>query len=93
MGGLKYFFLGGSLLIDSSDRQRVQYFWKALDFKFQVGYHWGLSQGQEFDRHLGEQQQSKQGQYVDPRAQLRDCFLGSNKEVFIFMLMEATSNT
>ena len=38
-------------------------------------YHWGLSQGKEFQQILGEQQKGGHGQYIAPSALLKDLFL------------------
>ena len=37
-------FVWGLLVMDYSDHQRVKYFWKALDFKYHLGYPWGVPQ-------------------------------------------------
>ena len=33
-------YFWGLLLMDHSEHQRVKYFWEAVDFKYQFGFHW-----------------------------------------------------
>ena len=42
-GGAKLYFWG-LLLMDHSDHHRVKYFCEALDFKYHLGYPWGVPQ-------------------------------------------------